>query len=560
MRDAERSDRERRQQAGDQVSLEARLRRSEAWLAGIVDMTTDAVVSLDEANRITLFNAGAERMFGYTREEILGEPLDVLIPERFRSGHRASVAMFSSGPRTARRMGELGRHIYARHKDGTEFPVDVAISTLELEGVRTVTASLRDMTTQVRAMEEQRFLSEAGAILSSSLDYEATLSTVAQLAVRNFTDVCMVQVLDEHDRLHRLRTVARDPALDGACRALSAASGDWARSLAVADAAETRKAVCLDTGVDEVAARLSQSEEDARALRALGARSALVVPLVARDQQLGVICFLSTSDARRHSCHDLPLAEAIALRAAHAIDNARLYRTAQRAVHARDEVLGVVAHDLRNPLSAVLMQTQLLRPRLVNPDQRTLAAVDSVRRAVVRMNRMIEDLLDVTRMEAGRLAVDRCKLAAAPVVAEAIEGQRPLADAAGIELVADVADHVADVYADHGRLLQILENLIGNALKFTGSGGRVTVGLAARGDDVVFSVADNGAGIAAEDLPHVFDRFWQGSTHEHRGAGLGLQIVKGLVEAHGGSIWVDSAVGAGTTFSFSIPLEPPNAA
>jgi signal transduction histidine kinase len=275
---------------------------------------------------------------------------------------------------------------------------------------------------------------------------------------------------------------------------------------------------------------------------------------------LGALCFLASTEARRHGCKDLRLAEGLALRAAHAIDNARLYRTAQRAVRARDEVLGIVAHDLRNPLSAVLMQAQLLRPRLVDPDQRTLGAIDSIRRAVVRMNRMIEDLLDATRMEAGRLAVDLGSVAPAPLVADVIETQRPLAAAASIELVAEAHEQIPEVLADRDRLQQILENLIGNAIKFTAGGGRVTLQLTLRNDDVVFAVVDNGTGIAAEDLPHVFDRFWQGKRQGQRGAGLGLQIVKGLVEAHGGRIWVDSAVGTGTTFSFALRVAPPTVA
>jgi signal transduction histidine kinase len=170
------------------------------------------------------------------------------------------------------------------------------------------------------------------------------------------------------------------------------------------------------------------------------------------------------------------------------------------------------------------------------------------------MDRLIEDLLDVTRMEAGHLSVEPEPVATRQVVSDSVEAQEPLATAASLELRADLAGALPDVWVDRDRLLQVFENLIGNALKFTRAGGVVTVGAAPRhGGEVLFWVSDTGAGIAPDQLPHVFDRFWQSRKAGRRGAGLGLPIVKGIVEAHGGRIWAQSTPGEGSTFFFTMP-------
>ena len=250
---------------------------------------------------------------------------------------------------------------------------------------------------------------------------------------------------------------------------------------------------------------------------------------------------------------DLRLAEALADRAAIAIENARLYRASVHATQLRDQVLGVVAHDLRNPLSTILMQTSALKRQGPEPERRSQKPMEVIHRAATRMNRLIQDLLDVARMEAGQLTIERARLSAGGLIAEAVEMQRPLASSSSLELRVDVDPAVAEVWGDRDRLLQVFENLIGNAIKFTQAGGRITAGATSRDDEVVFWVADTGCGIPSEHLPHVFDRFWQATRAGRQGAGLGLPIAKGIVEAHGGRIWVESTAGSGSTFFFTIP-------
>src|SRR6185437_6546654 len=232
-------------------------------------------------------------------------------------------------------------------------------------------------------------------------------------------------------------------------------------------------------------------------------------------------------------------------------------RKLQGALHARDEVLSIVAHDLRNPLNSILFAAELLRRQRAGDEGHGSKPALAIHRSALRMNRLIEDLLDVARAEAGAFTVKQHRVPTRQVVADSVDAHSALAASTSVELRIEAADDVPDVWADRDRLLQVFENLIGNALKFTGCGGCVTVGAALRDDEVMFSVSDTGVGISAEDAPHVFDRFWQLRRGERHGAGLGLGIVKSIVEAHGGRVWVVSTPGHGATFFFTIPAASP---
>jgi signal transduction histidine kinase len=239
-------------------------------------------------------------------------------------------------------------------------------------------------------------------------------------------------------------------------------------------------------------------------------------------------------------------------RAALALEQSRLHNVAERAVQARDDVLEIVAHDLRNPLAAILAATSVLALRPGQVERRSLA--DVIERSAKRMDRLIEDLLDLTSMEAGRLSIVPALVSAGQVIVDAGEAQRAVLSSDSLAVQFDVAPDLPDIWADRDRLLQVFGNLIHNASKFTAAGGRITLGARPGQGDVVFFVADTGAGIPAADLPRLFDRFWRARKGERRGAGLGLSIVKGIVETHGGRIWVESTPGQGSTFYFTVPV------
>jgi PAS domain S-box-containing protein len=230
----------------------------------------------------------------------------------------------------------------------------------------------------------------------------------------------------------------------------------------------------------------------------------------------------------------------------------RSEKALRRAVTSREQVLRIVAHDLRNPLTTIV-QSAGLAQRGSEPEQLN-KRLGVISRAAMRMDNLIQDLLDVSLIEAGQLKLEADQVSASDVVLDAVEMQMPLASSSGLDIRVDVARDGDMLWADRERLHEVLENLMGNAIKFTGAGGHITVGAASRGRDVLFSVADTGCGIAPENLPHVFDPFWQAVPKAgNLGAGLGLPITKGIVEAHGGRIWVESDVGRGSTFFFTIP-------
>jgi signal transduction histidine kinase len=451
-------------------------------------------------------------------------------------------------------MGTRGASIVGRRRNGEEFPADAAISVLDVEGTRVLTAVVRDITEQKRIENEQRFLAEVGPALADTLDYEETLSRIAEIAARGFSDFCIVDLVDEKGAIHRLRAVCRDSAHAWVCEILLGIALDRRWHL-VRSAVESKQSVLMQHPSFEDIEAVPQNDDYLRALNTLNLQSVIVIPLLAHGKVLGAISFLSLSPSRAFGAEDLRLANELALRAALAVDNARLYGTAQRATQVRDEVLGIVAHDLRNPLAAIRLEASFLcRTELTSDSRsRSLDSAEAITRSATRMDRLIQDLLDVTRMDAGKLAIEQSRLASAQVAAEVFELHRALAAPRGLELRLSLSQELPDIWADRDRLRQIFDNLIGNAIKFTPSGGSITLGAAPRDTDVLFWVADSGPGIALEDHPHLFDRFWQARAGGRAGAGLGLPIVKGIVDAHQGHVWVESAPGHGSTFFFTIP-------
>lgn len=271
--------------------------------------------------------------------------------------------------------------------------------------------------------------------------------------------------------------------------------------------------------------------------------------LVARGRVVGAITCSLPDD--REPDEDLQrLANEAADRIAMGIDNAMLYATAQRAVRARDELMAVVSHDLRNPIGVVSLALNMIEedPGMV------AAALPRGMRAVERMIHLIDDLLEIARIENGTLKIEPRPVPANQILEDAIEQHGALAEQRGIKLeLASSTDAVANV--DRQRVGQAISNLVGNSLKFTPAGGRIRIGARAEANEVVLSIEDTGKGISREHLGHIFDRFWQPPNTTRDGIGLGLAIVKGIVDAHGGRITVESTVGVGTAFQIALPAD-----
>ena len=392
------------------------------------------------------------------------------------------------------------------------------------------------------------FLSSAGQELTATLDYKQTVTTLARLVVPNLAEVCAIDLLEGEGSLRRVATAHRDP--------------DKAQAIA----ANT------DTVISDIPDALLQVMRERQA-RVIGAAPALVrylgaedqplstmaIPLVSRGQTLGVIT-AAAPEGKVFTREDALLAAELARRGSLAIDNARLYEESQQALRAREEVLAIVSHDLRNPLNAITLAVSLLQSSgsIAGEDREQFDAIDV---SAQRMRRLIDDLLDITRLEGGkRLPIEPAPVDVEELLSETHELFKAQAANSSITLQYRVADGVPPVYADHHRVQQVLSNLIGNAMKFTPPGGVVSYGAEPRGGEVLFSIADTGPGIPREHLTEIFNPYWQAKRTERLGAGLGLPIAKGIVESHGGKIWVESRSGGGTKFYFTLPVNVTSAA
>jgi signal transduction histidine kinase/CheY-like chemotaxis protein len=279
------------------------------------------------------------------------------------------------------------------------------------------------------------------------------------------------------------------------------------------------------------------------------ARRGCRVPLATTGDLVGHVYLGRTRDLP-FTDEDRALLAELAPRAAAAILRREALDRLQRGLQARDEMLAVVAHDLRNPLNVIAVAANVLLQRQGDPALRRHA--ERILRGAQRADRLIRDLLESNAIESGRFSIEMQSVEPADLVLSALDTQQSLAQDASVIIATDISPDLPRIDADEERLHEVLENLIGNAIKFTAAGGSITVAATSSGDDVVFSVRDSGSGIAAEHLPRIFDRFWHARA-SRSGTGLGLSICKAIVEAHGGRIWAESEIGIGSTVSFALP-------
>lgn len=401
-----------------------------------------------------------------------------------------------------------------------------------------------------RTEAAQRFLAEASKQFAASLDYEQTLAKIAHLAVPTIADWCMVDLADTQ-AIRRVSVAHVDPQKVQLANELE-------RRYPTDPEATFGAPQVMRTGTPEWRSEISDADLVAAArdadhltlLRELGLRSYIVVPIASHQRVLGTVALITAESRRRYSEADLHVAEDLASRAAVAIENARLYREAQRAIVAREKVLAVVSHDLRNQLGVVAMAAELARRKAsAAPD--IGKPLDTIRRTADSMQHLVADLLDMGAIQAGRLAIDLRRIALRPILEQACEMYRPTAVAKGLELRLEPSPDV-DVLGDANRILQVVGNVIGNAIKFTDS-GLITIDATVSEDEATVAIHDTGHGIAGEDATRIFDPYQTSNTNGNAGTGLGLFITKGIIERHGGRIWVDSVAGKGATFFFTLP-------
>jgi signal transduction histidine kinase/PAS domain-containing protein len=416
-----------------------------------------------------------------------------------------------------------------------------------------------DISEQRRSAAEQHFLADASRQLSASLDYEETLRRVVALAVPEMADWSVLDVMDADGQLTRLGSVHRDAAAQAWLDARSSLQADPAGALPLTLTAIAQPSLMRQVNDDGLRA-LGAAQWQIDAARPLGVASALVVPLTLHGATLGAFAWMRGQARTPFDERDLTLAEEVGRRAAMAIEHARLYREAQSANRLKDEFVATLSHELRTPLNALLGWTELLRSGRLAPE-RTREAIDAIHRTALAQAQLTNDLVDVSRAVSGKFRLRPEEVDVASVVRDTTETFRLAAESKGLRLTCEASPAVPRIVADPDRLRQIVYNLVGNAVKFTATGG---VDVLAGGDPdwLVLTVRDSGIGIRPSFLPYVFDRFRQADgsvSREFGGLGLGLSIVRALVELHGGTIVAAShGEGKGATFTVRMPVAPPH--
>lgn len=443
-------------------------------------------------------------------------------------------------------------------KDGQTVWVDRSTALVRDDFGRPVyfVTAAQDITAQVHLRERLAFLSLASDLLSSSLVVTDTLQRLAELIVPVVAGWCAVDVTGTNGTLDEFTAMA--PRTESDLRFVQSLRGRALRRSArprseplaepelIRDVNEARDSD--DPSVDPASLALVHRQ---------GFRSFLRVPLVQSGRVLGALLLANRRFGRLFGDEDRELALELARRAATATDNARLHEKAQRSVTLRDRVLAIVSHDLKNPIGAIHLATVgLLQNPAIREHPDVCRHLGVIRRGTARASRLIDDLVDVSSLQAGSLTLEIAPCELRALLLEAVEAQEPLAREKGISLQCELGpDATRYVQCDRHRLLQVLGNIIGNALKFCHAGDRVTVTAQVRERDAIVRVIDTGPGIANEDLEHIFDMYWHGRSLQ-RGTGLGLFISKGIIESHGGRIGVESELGRGSTFYFTLPLTP----
>lgn len=552
-------------------------------LAAIVESSEDSILGLDVHGDITSWNRGAGRLYGYTAQEAVGQPMTLLIPRERLGEEEQMLARI--------RAGDWVEHFETERvrKDGSRLDVSITLSPIKDASGRIIGASkiARDITDRRRAdrMREEllerehralaeavaardrlAFIAEISALLTSSLDYQETLDRAVHLALPRLGDYCNVLVEDEHGHLRHVAWGHVDPDKEPAVRELVrrvADAGDCLPLLKLAAAVmRTAKPVVVDhetilEAVRELEARaidpeLLKLDEDVQPYAYVG------VPLLVRGRPVGVMSFVTGAQAsrREYTASDVVLVEEFARRVSTAVENARLFRQADELNRLKDEFLATLSHELRTPLSAILGWSRMLAGKHLG-DEGAARAIEAIERNAQAQSQIVDDILDVARGMAGNLRLDVKPIDLVGVAQRGVEAITPAAAAKRLEVVVTGTGPVT-VVGDAGRLQQVVWNLLSNSVKFTRAGGRVVIAVAVANGHAELSVTDTGIGIAPVFLPFVFDKFRQADgsfTRQHGGLGLGLAIARHLVELHGGSIEARSdGEGRGATFTVRLPI------
>jgi PAS domain S-box-containing protein len=556
--------------------VQAERSRLERWSMTVNNNATSALFLMDARQHCTYMNPAAEKMTGFTLAEVQGRPLHEFIHYLHPDGRPYPIQDCPIDRALPQKNQERGEDVFI-HKDGSFYNVAFSASPILEEGapvgtvieVRDISEEKRQQREREHAQERQRFLVEASNLLAESLDFEDTLSKVAHLAVPRVADLCSVRILETDGSLPPL--------------AVAYASSDkeaWVEEL-LRDLAPDPKlafgaAETLRTGAPQLIPEVSEPVRQALiraypalepAVKELGLVSVMSVPMRAAGRQLGVISLVATNASkRRFDQADLAFAEEFARRCAAAVENARLFKQVQEGVRLRDEFLSIASHELKTPLTPLQLQVQTILRRaaqLTRDDEARQwleQRLATLQRQGERLNRLVDELLDISRLARGRLQLNLEAVELAEVVDEVVTTLQTQGEMErrGAQVSVSIEAGIVGRW-DRLRLEQVIINLLTNALKY-GEGSPVAIAGRAQEGEAILTVADKGIGISEAYQQRIFERFERAASATHYGGlGLGLYIVQQVISALGGTIGVQSSPGQGATFTVTLPLGGPAA-
>jgi len=537
------------QQLGVAMLLDdvTRPERLHARIAEALEAAREAILVVSRKGNIRFANRSARALLGGE-----GLPREVSIDVFFDPPSREVLhaALGSLSRESDQGAGPL--RLNAREAGGRSFSAEAhLVPNRGVAGVMDeVTMLLADVTASDARLAGHRLLARAGWLLLGSLDPNRTIAHVAQLLNDTWCDYFALDLFDDAGHLVR-KTVGATKAQNDALAQVLRHPTDPDRVPEARRVLHEGQTISSSARTDETPWVMAGSGDPSRVARMLGVRSWMMTPLVLKGHVMGALTLLSC-DREGFGGEKRAVLTSLAEIVAVAIDNARRHGEARAAIEAREQLLRIVAHDLRSPLQSVRLAAELTVRKLdagITPDA---AQVQAIGRAARRMDRLIADLLDWARIGGGKLAVEPAPVEVLPLMQEVAEAVRPSAGAHRLSLRVDPG--LPRILGDRGRLIQVLVNLASNALKFTPAGGRVTLSASIHERSVRFSVEDDGPGMEPELRRRVFEPFYQREPGDHRGLGLGLTIASGLVRAHGSRLEVTSEPGKGSCFFFDLRI------
>lgn len=527
----------------ERKKIETKLKNSESKFRGLLNSSFEAILTIDREGIINFVNKKGADIFGYQEEEILGKAAKMLFPKPIIKKYKQAWKHYIESP-TPLSVGQM-LDLYARKKDGTVFPIDLSLSpTITDEGI-IITAVIRNVSDVRKRQTQMKALADIGKIMAKSSNIEESLLLTAKAIVPSLADGCVIRLKNDEDKMavvaiehknHQKKHVIFQLQREEYLINNEQVWGDKFK--------QDLKTIVVNDKTSEALSFWKQ----------LGIGSYAMIPIFVKTRLFGILTIIKNEGSEAIQEHDVTYFESIALRIALAIDNEKLIREAQNEVKNRAKIMSIVSHDLKSSITAIELATGALKKGSENNEKTKSTLLDVVGKASEQMRELISNLLDFDKIHQGRFSIIAKQEDLLGLINELLPGLEIQAAAKEIKLVACLPESLPKFKLDANRITQVLQNLIGNAIKFTPKYGEISISVVEESDSVIIEIRDNGIGIDSNELPRVFDYQWQASETSHLGSGLGLSIVKAIVEAHNGSISVASKKGEGTTFFVKLPM------